>query len=606
MKRREIRIDAVYDIECSNWTEFVCGGYLRSDGDYQLFSNHISAPSQLNDEAMASHILASGGFTWAHFGGKYDHKWLIDIAARRGYSVNIGAAGSRIVTAQCGHLALRDSWALIPVSLKELTESQGVKKEALNLPCICGENCAGYCSISRTMPTAQYKRLCDYLEADCRSLFESLMRVQEFARENDIDLGPTVGSSSWRTIQRWLDIPAADLDANDHTFARRGYYGGRTQLYLPGLHENVYENDVSSMYSWSMRDHEMPCGFHQRFIGRDALSCFARQKPGIYAATIDVPKMHLPPLPYRTPKRIAYPTGRIQGGWSLPELEYAISRGCDLKNVAECIVWSDSRFLFGPYVNKIFELRMKAGKKTPQGIWLKYMLNAPTGKMGSNPDKERFMVNPTHFKKCPGVEPCMYDGVRDCGKCCAIHCNRRCGAMSEHSEYIWSEYKYSLDACAHVEKAAYLTAYARIELNTNQIAKNEGKDVIMSDTDSIFSLEDRDRNRGSDCGQWEFKGKCEKFYGIAPKTYWYERDGKIVSRAKGINAPKDKPIEVEKNYPARGVVGLKSGAKLGVLFSAKTMGRQAQRGVGDRVLLRDGKTRAPTIEEVERGIFYED
>lgn len=604
MKRREIKIDAVYDIECSNWTDFVCGGYLSSNGDYHLFSNHKSAPSTLNDEAMASHILATGGMTWAHFGGKYDHKWLIDKAAARGYSVNIAAAGSRIVTAQCGKLQLRDSWALVPVSLKDLTQSQGVHKEKLDLPCICAEKCGGFCSISNDMPTPQYRRLVEYLYHDCKSLMLSLEGIQEFAREHDIDLGATVGSSSWRTIQRWLGIPNADLDANDHSFARRGYYGGRTQLYKPGTHYDLNEFDVSSMYPWSMRSHEMPCGDYRRLLGRDAFNAFCHDKPGVYSCVVKVPECHIPPLPFRTPKRIAYPTGKIHGAWALPEIQYAIERGCELVSIDECIVWDEMRMLFGPYVDHLFALRRKAGKSTPQGIWLKFMLNAPTGKMGSNPDKERFMVNPEYFVKCPGVAPCIFDGDRECGRCCAVHCNRRCGAMAEHSEHIWSEYKYSLDACAHIHKAAYLTAHSRIELNRQQISVNDGLDVVMSDTDSVHCGEERTRNIGSDLGQWENKGRWRVFHGIAPKTYTgiKEKDDELINRAKGLRVPKDVPLEELKEYKASGVIGLSRGAKLGKLFVASMESRKAQRGVGDRIIIADGLTRAPTIEEVEQGL----
>lgn len=630
-KRREIKVDAVYDLECGNWTNFVVGGYLSKSGDYHQFSNHKSAPTALHEDAMASHLLATGGHTWAHFGGKYDHKWLIDKAGERGYSVNISGAGGRIVTAQIGQLHLRDSWALVPVPLKGLTESQGIHKEELDLPCICDEKCGGYCSISNDMPTAQYRRLCDYLYHDCKSLMLALESIQEFAREHDIDLGATVGSSSWRTLQRWLGIPNADMDANDHSFARRGYYGGRTQLYRPGTHYGIHEFDVSSMYPWSMRSHAMPYGDYERLLGRDAASAFAAHRPGIYSAVIDIPEMHIPPLPFRTPKRIAYPTGRVHGAWALPEIKYAIGeRGCKLHKVDECIVWEEERMLFAPYVDKMFALRRKAGKTTPQGIWLKYMLNAPTGKMGSNPDKERFMVNPTYFTKCPGVDPCVFDGMKDCGRCCAVHCNRRCGAMAEHSEYIWSEYKYCLDPCALIEKAAYLTSYSRIELNRQQVSVNDGLDVVMSDTDSVHSGELRYRNLGSDLGQWENKGDWQIFTGIAPKTYWGIKDphefkakpgsdkcvkcdkksehrnhtaeGELINRAKGLRVQEDVPIEPGTKYKARGVIGLSKGAKLGKLFVASSESRKARRGVGDRILIGDGITRAPTIEEVEAGL----
>src|SRR4051812_42899785 len=224
-KRRRIQVDAIYDIECADWDQFVCGGYLLADGTFELYGEHASSPSHLNQQTLADRILSRGGMVWAHSGGTYDHKWLIDIAARRGQNVLISAAGARIVTAQIGKLRLRDSWALVPVSLKDFTAGLGVHKEELDLPCIghatAGggtHNCGGYCSIARDMPSAWYKRLCEYLEADCKSLYEGMRCLQEYADANDLDLGATVGSSAWRTAKRWLEIPDADLDASAHRF----------------------------------------------------------------------------------------------------------------------------------------------------------------------------------------------------------------------------------------------------------------------------------------------------------------------------------------------------------------------------------------------------
>lgn len=618
-KRRDIQIDAVYDLECANWTDFVCGGYLESDGTYQLYSEHRSAGPVNDQTRMADMMLARGGTVWAHGGGFYDHKWLIDIAARRNYTADISSAGPRIVTARIGKLNLRDTYALIPATLKELTAGQGIHKEELDLPCICENKCAGYCSIKRDMPVARYRRLTEYLRADCESLMQAMQKVRAYAADNDLDMTATVGSSSWRTMQRWLGLPPADLDANEHTFARGGYYGGRCQIPWPGEHRDVYRYDVSSMYPWSMKELAMPIGQHTRVYGADARAAFGREAPGLYQCTIDVPDMHLPPLPYRTKNRISYPTGRLTGTWCLPEIQYALSIGCKLRDVGEAIYWHrKAEKLFAPYVDKHFDLRAAVGKKSPVGIWLKFRLNSPTGKLGANPEKEHFFVNPSVIKKCPSSERCKYDGQWDCARCCEYHCTQRCGAMAEHSDYIWSQYRYHLDDCAHVEWASYLTAGARIEWHRQAVSVADGWDVLYGDTDSLRTLQPRTRRIGLTLGLWNDEGRIKRFVGHAPKTYWEEHytddsgacplcksrleSGTVCShidaKAKGLGAPRDKPLELGKVYPRKGVIGLKHGAKLGTLFTAKDGGRKARFGTGDRVLLDNGRTRAPTVTEV--------
>lgn len=612
-KRARIKIDGVYDIECSNWTNFVVGACLSSLGDIEFYSEHQSSESRANGELeLALDLVSRGGTWWAHAGGIYDHKWLIDHAAAMDHAIQIGAAGPRIVTAKIDRLNLRDSFALIPCTLKELTTGQGVHKEELDLPCECGENCGGYCSISRTMATHHYKRLVDYLEADCRSLLESLERIQAYADAQDLDMSATVGSSSWKTLKRWLGLPPADLDPNEHTFARGGYYGGRTQNIIPGVHHNVHKHDVCSMYPWTMSTIQMPVGVHHRLYGTDATSAMSAQKPGIYACTIVVPDMHLPPLPYRTDTRIHYPTGLISGKWALPEILYAESIGCNVRAVSECIVWDRQQQLFATYVDKHFELRSQAGKNTPVGLWLKFRLNSPTGKFGSNPDKDHYFVNPSKFVRCPGSDPC--DGATgiDCGRCCAIHCNRRCGALTEHSDRIWSQYRYHLDECAHVEWAAYLTSAARVEWHKQAVSVANGLDVIYGDTDSIFSRFRRERRAGSKLGDWEYQGCSDKLVTIAPKAYYTvqntpehcklcDKTHAVQAKAKGAGAPHDAPLKIGHTYGVKGVVGLRLGANLGHLFERKsnvTKGRRIQEGTGDRYRTRDGLTRAPTIVEV--------
>jgi len=611
VKRRRLKIDGVFDIECANWTDFVCGGYLRTaDNAFFLYSNHVSADPSNDAQAMATALFCNGGTVWAHSGGTYDFKWLLDIAARRGYYVGISSAGARIVTAQIGKLSLRDSWALCPIKLEDLTQSQGVSKQKLDLPCNCGKDCGGYCSISRTMPLDQYKRLCEYLEADCRSLYEALLKLQDFADENDIDLSATVGSSAWRTIRRWLGVPNASMDAAEHAFVRRAYYGGRVLNALPGERFHFNEFDVSGMYPWAMKTVPMPVGDYRIRYNEDARDCLMRGVAGVYDVLVDVPPMHLPPLPYRTPHRAAYPTGKFRGTWALPELAFAITLGVKVCEVIQAITWNKTEVVFTHFVDEIFRLRSKAGKKTPMGTFLKFLMNAPYGKLGSSPDKERFFINPRTIVKCPGTEPCRYDGLKDCGKCCDHHCTRKCGAMAEHSDYVWSQYAYHLDECAHIEMAAYITSSARVEWLTQALSKNEGMNVIYGDTDSLQTFDTLTRKIGSDCGEWEFKGASRRGVFIAPKTYFLEREEVcskckkrhlVQARSKGLGAPCDAPIIVGKVYPSRGVVGLKMGARLGELFTANdkvTDGRKAQYSTGDRLLLPDGTTRAPTIEEI--------
>src|SRR3954463_319950 len=98
--------------------------------------------------------------------------------------------------------------------------------------------------------------------------------------------------------------------------------------------------------------------------------------------------------------------------------------------------WGEARHVFPSFVDKIFALRAAAGKDTPVGIWLKLLMNSLSGKLGSNPDKDRWFVNPKNIVRCPGERPCRLGATEACGASCAVHCTRRCCAMVEHSDYV--------------------------------------------------------------------------------------------------------------------------------------------------------------------------
>jgi hypothetical protein len=606
--RRDIDVSAVFDIETEEWDKFVLGGYFDATGAYFDFDFR-------KEDRLVDLILDTEGAVWAHFGGSFDLKWLLDHVAARGLTANVVAAGSRIVFATVGKTKLYDSWALCPVSLGNFTKGQGVAKQDLDLPCRCGIGCGGYCSIRRDMSPGRWKRLRQYLEADCKSLFAALASLREFAEQNDLDLGATIGGSAWRNARRSIGLPKADLTRDEHKIAREGYYGGRVQLIRPGITTRGFETDVASMYPWTLRTFELPTGSKQVVHGAEARRAHRSRRPGIYRARISIPEMHLPPLPFRYERetRTAYPTGTIKGSWPLPELEHAESVGAAVVDVEQAIVWSRSEVLFTDWIDRLFAIRRKVGKKTPLGQFMKLYLNSLTGKLGTNPDRLSFAINPKQVFACKVRGDCPTDGEEECGRCCDYHCMGKCGASIQYSKHVFARPVFHLDDCAHVQWSGYLTSQGRIALNRQQIARNGGEDMIYSDTDGIFSIYERLLGAGSNIGEWEQAGGFRNFRGFAPKVYTYEHDpatcqrdhkgepcdGGKTQRAKGIKLTPKSILEVGSSYPMVGIVGFRAGAALGRLFTKRSGSRKLSAQAGDRIVLADGKTRAPRAKELK-------
>lgn len=648
-----ISIDAVFDIETEEWENFVVGGIRWSDGEYRVFSpRHPHTESDMVDE-----LLSIDGTVWSHAGGMFDMKWLLDHIARRGVRASVASAGARIVSIECGNATFCDSWALFPLKLKDLTAGASVSKDELRLPCrnadkmangqftFCGPDCEGYCSIRRDMPDSDFKRVCDYLELDCESLFRALVTMTEYATDNDLDLSRTVGSAAWRNVLRTLKTvgpcPYVDKlkgDMRDFQFARAGYFGGRVECYRYGK-QTGHQYDVNSMYPWALSSLSVPVGNPYRVYGRDARNAYG--KPGLWKATVTVPESFLPPLPYRFKKKsaesIAYPHGTMTGVWPLIELQHAESRGCHVEPL-EGLVWDDSDTVFSDWISRLWKLRMNApgptddlkGKKSPIGVWLKFYMNSLTGKFGSNPIHKRWDINPQSLRFCKCV--CAL-----CGKRANAHADDalaheyesprvcKCRPHVQVSERVFCYDTEKIDPCAHVEWSAYLTARSRVHLNTFQLHNDNGRDMIYSDTDSAFRLyraDHRDHGHhdmfrdgmgfttGNELGTWEYAGAFTDSWFHAPKVYWYftpdaKPSKQLVSRAKGIKLKKgQKPIPGEE-YAKEAIRGFTSGTKAGVFFAREEIRRRISgkpnvgEWVGNRILMRDGRTRAPAMEEID-------
>ena len=609
-KRKPLSCAAVFDIETEDWTKFVMGGIRSKDG-YAHFDD---------EDAMVDALLEIDGRVWAHNLGRFDGLWLLDVFKRRGLKVEIVNAAARVVSCKVGETEFADSLALVPMSLAEWTG----EKESTGLPCVCpsdcgcskgclvSHNCGGYCSIRRDMGGRQRKALRDYLRQDCEILWTYLASLESFAADHDLDLGLTIGGSSWSTVQRRLGLPKADWRGTTfqgmwkgvtYEGIRDGYFGGRTQVFRPKLPLG-YLADVNSMYPYQLSRVPMPVG-EPRDSYRPSED-YGRGRAGVFLAHVVVPDMPIPPLPVRTHDRIAYPIGEFQGVWTGLELRWAEARGVKVKTIARGCVWDREEVLFDTWMKSLFSLRMKAGKKTSQGKWLKLFANSLTGKFAMRPARARYRFNPEERE----IKP--WDALR-CKKYCgnAKKCRGKCGAGIETSPGIWKTETYFVNPCAHVEWAAHLTAGARTTIGDHLY---DAEKLAYTDTDSIFAGHHAPKT-GKELGDLEDKGPIRNFECLAPKVYSYEElvneEGKTVAEgwrhgdkiptgfkwtsvyaAKGISTPEARwaRIVAGETVESGRIRGFVTGAKKGEFFKRDQIKRTVKLAIaregayGDRVL----------------------
>jgi hypothetical protein len=590
VERKRLSVASVYDIESErDWGGFLVGGKRDRDGTY-------TERTWEEEKDFAAKVVHTEGDVWAHT--DYDHKWLLQSIRDDNVSWHLQIAGSRIVSARRGGLRLLDSNALVKISLRDFTKGLGVEKSNHGLECltpdVCGYECGGFCRFHRGMPRQEFQCVREYLRADCESLYGALERLSGYGEEHDIDLGITVGSSSYACAKRWLGIPDSELSLDDHFFARKGYYGGRVQIFRPEAKKgNRY--DINSSYPYALSMLELPWGRAYRQYGEYVAAQFDAGREGFVAARVHVPEMWIPPLPVRLRDRIAYPTGEIEGVWTCSELRNAVGLGCRVLTVTEGLFWPETRRVFHPWIAKLWELRKmdRHGKSGPLGTFLKFYMNSLSGKLGMKPQLKRYVLNPTLPQmnwENVGSGIWSYDGPM----------------VRKHKESgLW----VAGEPCCHVEWAAYITAFARIRW-LKQASAGGGRDMVMGDTDSVFCVGERTEELGNELGEWQCEGGFRDFKAIAPKFYRFIPDG---TQGNGVPVVKSKGVGKREagsfgelfdrgtqTFRTRGMAGFKWASRHGNLFQRNEGSKTISQGYGDRVFdAREGVTNPPRMKNLK-------
>lgn len=563
-------IDAAWDIETVDWTTFVVGGIW--DGEFFEYRKS-------EDEFYELLLERFDGCTlWTWNGGLFDMLWLADVAERRNHKVWASCAGTRVtrMVVSDGRRSVthRDGCALLPFSLaraSQLVESAGLK---------------GDWDHERTrldMGAGEWAEFLAYLERDCAATYRTVAEIKRTFESHDWTMRGTIGGSAWATAHARGVADAEWHSWSDYNFARRGYYGGRVQVFqahAPAGHRY----DIHSAYPAALVETSLPTGEYYRRGRVSAAKKFRRGWPGIYRARVEVPDCLIPPLPHRVDGRVWYPTGSFEGTWTALELDYAASLGVTV-DIRRCIAWEDDEPVLAPLMAEIWAHRAEVGPSTMHGKLAKWFANSITGKLAQQPQSDKIIINPSleMIKFCDGRPSCR------------PKCSGRCGAWEAIGMRgnAFAAKQWQLPDCGHIQWAAYLTASARIKLHRQLVADGRGGETaVYCDTDSVYATTERSLDIGDELGQWGYDGPFEDFWALAPKAYRYKdpTTGEVTVRAKGLSGISDEQFRAyfaghEVNL-SRGARGLKSSLRsTGPIFRRKSLRRSTKHDgerVGDR------------------------
>jgi len=460
------------------------------------------------------------------------------------------------------------------------------------------------------MSEADYAKLEEYLENDCRVLADILRAVWSYSADHGIDLRGTVGGSAWASAKGELGLEDARWDKGaDYYLARAGYYGGRCEVYQTRAAE-IYRYDIHSSYPAALSRLELPVGDYRVVNSREASYAFRERFPGIYGIELFIPRMDIPPLPVRSKRtgRVCWPWGDVVGHWTELELRYALHRGVQVRSFGPAIIWEKTEAILAPWVNRIWNLREEASTPGLQK-WIKFIANSLTGKLAQDPEFSIYTVgdNP---KACNGGDnPC--DGNNHpADRCCRHRCIGKCGRWDPVDLYghLWSKKTWRIASCGHVHWAAYLTAEARVELQRQLV--HAGEDAVYCDTDSVYATRPLDRHIGPGLGQWGFEGGGSDWEALALKMYSYiDSEQEFECCMKGISKRDRESWEKFKVgkevVDTRGVKSLKTAAHDPEWFSRKTLKRSRQgiQGwIGSRLACGD-RTRPMKLEQMPKEVY---
>lgn len=459
--------------------------------------------------ALMSHRYR-GVIWYAHNGGGYDFKYLLldhvhNYLEDRGISFDIRVVGGSVrgLTLRNGHKStnLRDSYALLPQSLKALTKSFGVSHGKL----------AGTVDWNTERFDPDNPEHIRYLEHDVIGLHEVLEAFTTTLFER-FRVYPTLTAPS--TAMRAFQAQMGEDDIYWRTdelvedVVREAYYGGMVRPMDTNTHDRVISLDVASMYA-AMGKLPVPTG--RPHFTRKRRSPNA--KHGFYHVVAHVPaSCRISPLSRRTKSGIAFPRGNFLTFASGIELDFAVKVGVTYE-VLYGVEWFQEAAVLKNFMDTCETLRQE-DYSGALGQTVKFIQNAFTGKLGQRREQQRatYCIRPPDNTWVPA------------------------DFVDVDKLQLWTKDVVVDAGYMHPHWVATITARSRVFVMSAIYTVGVEK-FLYCDTDSLVLKSNADLSRlniGNDYGQWKLEGEGRHFTVAAPKCYAVERHGQPLVHVKGI------------------------------------------------------------------------
>lgn len=466
---------ATYDIETKNWNEFLMAGFY--DG-----VNYVFCPTIDN---LCNYIIRKkyrGWTIYAHYGGGFDHRFILDWVLKNKPDLRVSIIenhglilGLKVYTHDKKlKWTFIDSFQVIKGGLKALTEIFDVEHKKLTAD-------------FKNMTTGEKDQL--YLKHDVIGLYEVLEKFYSLDMLAGVSHKMTTSSLALSVFRlNFLkDTVLYKLDEEKEEFVRRGYYGGRTEIFKM-LAYNVREYDVNSMYVSAMLN-PLPCG--SKGIWATGFDFDNPDIVGFIEVTAECPKdLHIPLLPVKIDGKLIFPGGKFKGVYFSAEVKEAIRLGYKIE-IHRALMFPAAPYL-KDYALHTWNLRHDNPGKNPVNQTAKLLGNGLYGKFAQA--RERTMIQHMDFSEgCEKGYTCIFP------------------------EYdLWRVPTFSDSPAILPYISAAITSYSRLTLH--RFMNMYPEKVVYCDTDSVF-IEDMELPSGDELGEMKFEYHWQRFCAIQPKFY---------------------------------------------------------------------------------------
>ena len=551
-----------YDFEAYNWIDAYAVGIYDGTKTKILKDENIT-----NLIEFLLNSIEDKQEAYAHFGGGYDIRFILDYlnsednkiyTTGKIIMIKSGFALLEVINKNTGKIIyFKDSYFLMPLSLKNLTYGLNVENKKLEMDYELGINDPNFDS---------------YFENDLKGLYQVLIKSQ-------MNLNKLTIASNAMEIFKNKFVTNKKLYTNkvevDDKF-RKSYYGGRTEVFKKVFNsktETLYYYDVNSLYPTVMSGNLFPEIKYKNFTEDKTLS-----ENGIYNVQITCnDNVNIPVLGNRDiTGKLLFSTGEIEGYYCGAEIIKALSLGYSNLKIREGFIFNCVD-LFSNYVKYFYDLR----KSNPDlNIVYKLFLNSLYGKFGQK-------------RTVDVLEP---NNINDIGK---IKQTELKDALFIADKIYTKKNVKNTRGFMHSEIAAFITSYARLYLY-GLFEKAGVENIYYCDTDSIFTTTKLETS--DELGGIKLEDTIIEAYFISPKFYCYKNiEGKEFVKTKGFNY-KTFTFEDLKNYVLHNkplvtkfddFVSIKQNLKSGSKTAAITYYKKEVLNINSKRIFLDNKSSIP-------------